>query len=121
MGIFLSIFLPLCGVIIALAALSIFFEPKHKPAEPYLKFRKGTTIVCPNPDCGLEIGVANRDIWSNHAIASTAWDSEYIRGGSGFNCPKCSTKYGRIVRGGCGELHTKDGWINRSPEVAHAA
>lgn len=72
----------------------------------YLKFPKGTVIVC--PDCGKEIATAKRDIYSNETALSSAWDG--IPECSRIACPECKASYGRN-NGPYGELHTKNGWI----------
>lgn len=114
--------LPLLGVVLGIAALSLFYEPKQKPQQqqqqqprqnsPYLKFRKGTTITCPK--CSRVIGVANRDIYSNEYPSSSAWDGIPIM--SAMICPDDNTRYVRLFHGP-GQIHTTNGWISRTPEV----
>lgn len=71
-----------------------------------LKFPAGTVIVCPR--CEFGVATANRAIYRDDLIDSSAWD--WTRHCTGdFHCPECGALYadghGRI------ELHTKDGWI----------
>ena len=85
------------------------------PAKPerertgYLKFCKGTQIVCPK--CNHLCGTANRDIDSIEVISSSAWDG--ILWGSLMKCPKCGTYYYRD-----GKLHTQFGWKHQVQDLS---
>jgi len=70
---------------------------------------KGDVISCPN--CGIEFGTANRDIYVGEIIKEDCfdWTLPYVDGEI-MDCKECGAKWGGTNGISGTHLHTTKGW-----------
>ena len=75
------------------------------PAAPYIKYRRGTKIICPH--CVKHIATSRADIWSDSMVSSVMWDG--VEAHNRMACPECFTSYVKLDHNKI-VLHTQYGW-----------